>query len=289
MRPVSDLYGRHPGADIYVVGSGTSMRVFPVAFLEGKITIGLNMAWRGAPVRYGLTIAPHLNIPEFIEGESPRPDITWITRRGKARLVLPDDQFARADKRFYTFDIRRGQDSGSGDWVTDTGRELDYVRRPTGDMLYQWSSISQTAANLAANMGARNVILVGCDNCSLGGNHHGHQQHTKWLGEPAEMRYRQYYDGLVEVRAALRERGVSLMSLSPFLKLDDPELDFGRLCDELEQPELIPPGADLSEQDHPRHLRAAAPPAAPPRPRSRLVRRARSVGRRVVAKARSYR
>lgn len=261
MKPVSQLYGRHRGADIYVVGSGTSMRVFPEGFLDGRITIGLNMAWKSAPVLYGLTIGPHLNVPEFIEGETPRPEITWVTKRAKAFKVLTPEQFADADRRMYTFDIRQGADSGSGDWVSDSGRELDYVRRPTGDHLYQWSSISQTAANLAANLGARNVILVGCDNCSLAENHHGHQQHTKWLGKSPEDRYLEYYEGLAEVRAALRERGVNLLSLSPFLKLDDPERDFSRLCDELERPPLLT-GEDISDRDHPSRLagRGAPPP-----------------------------
>lgn len=272
MRPVSELYGRHPGADIYVVGTGTSMRVFPASLLEDKITIGLNMAWRNAPITYGITIAPHLNIPECMEGEAPHPEITWITKREKAKVKLTPEQFQRADASYFTFDIRHGKDSGSGDWVTDTGRELEYVRRPTGDLLYQWSSISQTAANLAANMGARNVILVGCDNCSLEGNHHAHQQHTKWLGEPPDVRYRQYYEGLAEVRAALRERGVNLVSLSPFLKLDEPAMDFHHLCDELERPELIEAGADMSEVDHPRHLAKAKPAAPAPAPS--LLRRA---------------
>jgi len=260
MRPVSELYGQHPGADIYVVGTGASVRVLPVSFLDGKVTIGLNMAWKNAPVTYGITIAPHLNIPEFMDGEEPRAEITWVTKRGKAKVKLTPEQFRWADQRFYTFDIRAGHDSGRGDWLTDTGRELEYVRRPTGDLLYQWSSISQTAANLAANMGARNVILVGCDNCALEGNHHAHPQHTKWLGEPPGVRYRQYYEGLAEVRAVLRERGVNLVSLSPFLKLDDPAMDFQRLCGELEQPEMIAPGADLSEVDHPRTLATAARP-----------------------------
>lgn len=266
MRPVSELYGRHPGADIYVVGTGTSMRVFPASLLDGKITIGLNMAWKNAPVTYGVTIAPHLNIPELMDGEAAHPEITWVTKREKAKVKLTPEQFAWADGRFYTFDIRHGHDSGSGDWVTDTGRELAYVRQPTGDLLYQWSSISQTAANLAANMGARNVILVGCDNCSLEGNHHAHQQHTKWLGEPPDVRYRQYYEGLAEVRAALRERGVNLVSLSPFLKLDEPAMDFHHLCEELERPELIESSADMSEVDHPRNIvqKPAAAPSPPP-------------------------
>jgi hypothetical protein len=49
----------------------------------------------------------------------------------------------------------------------------------------------------------------------------------------------QYYEGSVEVRAALRERGVNVVSLTPFMKLDAPELDFNRLCQELGQETTI--------------------------------------------------
>lgn len=287
MKPVSDLHGRHPDSDIYIIGTGASMRVFPVSCLMGKITIGLNMAWKVAPVTYGITIGPHLNIPEFMPGEEPHPAITWITKREKSGLVLSPEQFAHADEHFYGFEIRRGKGSQSGDWVSDTGRALEYVRQPTGDKLYQWSSISQTAANLAANMGARNVILVGCDNCALLDNHHSHEQHTKWLGESPDVRYNQYYEGLAEVREALRERGVNLVSLTPFVKLNDPALDFRNLCRELERPEYVGAGQDLSETDHPRRLQAQAAAPAPPRdPARRLVRRARALGHMAVERAR---
>lgn len=287
MKQVSKLYGRHAGDVIYVVGSGASMRVFPPDFLKGRVTIGLNQAWKVAPVRYGITIGPHLNVPEFMADEAPHPEITWITRRAKAEKVLTEEQFRHADKRFYTFEIRHGQARDTTDWVSDTGRELDYVRRVSGSRLYQWSSISQTAVNLAANMGARTVILVGCDNCSLADNHHGHQQHTKWLGKPADERYEQYYEGLAEVRSALRQRGVDLLSLTPFVKLDDPTRDFLQLCDELDRPLLLT-GQDISEQDHPRRLQGLpVPPAAPQPFTSTVLRRARTAGRRALSAVRA--
>lgn len=277
MQSVTELYGRHPGADIYVVGTGTSMRVFPRSFLEGRITIGLNMAWKVAPVTYGITIGPHLNIPEFIQGEQPRPEIVWITKGEKAAKILTPEQAAHADRHFYSFEIA-DREPTNGAWVHDAGRVLDYVRAPSGPKLYQWSSISQTAANLAANMGARNVIVVGCDNASLAGNHHTHVQHTKWVGDDPDERYRQYYEGLAEVRAALRDRGVTLVNLSPFLKLDDPEGDFLRLCRELDRPDLLA-GPDISDQDHPRrYFRSTGL-------RSSVARRVRGLGRDVLRRA----
>jgi SAM-dependent methyltransferase len=239
MRPVSELYGRHPGSDIYVVGTGSSVRVFPLSFLEGKITIGLNMAWKLAPVTYGVTIHPDLNVPEFMPGEAPRPEIIWITKRRKAKAVLKRTQFAQADRRFYSFEADGQPNTQPPHQPNDAGRILDWVRRPHGDYLYQWSSISQTAANLAANMGAKNVILVGCDNCALLENHHAHDQHTRWKGVDPQDRYRQYHEGLSEVRLALRERGVNLISMTPFLSLLDPEAEFRHLCAELDAPTFV--------------------------------------------------
>ncbi|HUF99352.1 MAG TPA: hypothetical protein VMM60_14580 [Ilumatobacter sp.] len=222
------------------------MRVFPTEFLVDRLTIGLNMAWRVAPLKYGITIGPHLNIPEFLDGELPHPEITWITKRAKAKQVLRPDQFAHADSSFYTFDMAGRPNRAPPNEPSDEGRVLDWVRRPTGDNLYQWSSISQTAVNLAANMGARNIILVGCDNSSLLDNHHAHVQHTKWVGAAPSYRYDQYYEGLVEVRSALRERGVNLLSLNPFVKLDNPSRDFSFLCDELSVPSLLS-GEDIPD------------------------------------------
>ncbi len=236
---VSELFGAHPGADIYVVGAGASLRVFPTSYLQDKITIGLNMAWRSAPTKYGVTIHPDLNVPEFMEGEQPHPDITWVTKYGKSKLVLTPEQLAYAEARFYFFESKAHKNTAAPWEPSDSGRILDWVRRPSGENLYQWSSISQTGVNLAANMGARTIILVGCDNGPILGNHHAHQQHTRWKGVDPAHRYRQYYEGLLEVRRALRERGVELISMTPFASLLEPEVDFRELCQELNRPELL--------------------------------------------------
>jgi len=252
MRPVTELYDRHRGSEIYVVGTGASMRVFPTGFLADKITIGLNMAWKVAPLTYGITIGPHLNVPEFL-GEQPHPEITWITKRAKARAVLTPEQFEYADRHFYAYESHGKPNTQPTDEPNDEGRVLDWIRQPTGVKLYQWSSISQTAVNLAANMGATTIVLVGCDNRSLVGNHHAHEQHTKWLGADPDRRYGQYFEGLAEVRSALRVRGVDLVSMSPFLRVGDADDEYSALCDELGEPRLLS-GDDISDVDHPSRL-----------------------------------
>jgi hypothetical protein len=233
MKKIQVLYGRHLGSDIYIVGTGTSLRAFPLGFLKDKITIGLNQSWKVIDTTYAITMMPKLNIPEFIEGEASHPGITWITKPSKVEGQCTPEEIAYAEEHFYGFE-NDGKASLTGlDEPSETGRVLDWVINPHPEKLYLWTSISQSAMNLAANMGARNIILVGCDNGALGGNHHAHNQHTMWKGESPDVRYMQYYQGVAEVRAALRKRGVNVVSMNPFLKIDAPELDFNRLCEEI--------------------------------------------------------
>lgn len=243
-KSVTELYGRHAGEDIYVVGTGASLRVFPVGFLDGKTTVGLNLAWKSVPVTYGITIHPKLNIPEFIPGEEDRPEIVWATKHIKMGDLDPD-QIRYGEERFYFF-RNEGRTNTETGGISNAGRFPEWVRAPHDDFLYLWTSIAQTGANFAANLGARNIIMVGCDNTALGGNYHATAQHTRWLGASPDTRYEQYYAGLAEVRAALRDRGVNLVSLSPTITLGTPDEDFRRLCRELGVPDAVRPGADIS-------------------------------------------
>jgi hypothetical protein len=262
MRRVSELYGRYPGSDIYVVGTGASMRVFPTRFLADKITIGLNMAWKLLPMKYCITIRPELNVPEFM-GEPPHPEITWIIKDYK--LTTPEQKryVAAHPDRFYHFETKGQPNPLPPDQPSIAGRIADWVRKPTGDFLYLWSSISQSGVNLAANMGAKNIFLVGCDNCALQGNHHAHQQHTFWKGADPRERYEQYELGLVEVRSALFDRGVNLLNLTPFVSLENPGRDFERLCRELRVPELIE-NVDITDRSAAGGTGSQAAPTAPP-------------------------
>lgn len=260
MADVSQLYGKHPGADIYVVGTGTSMRVFPMEFLADKITIGLNRAWQLLPVQYSISMVPHLNFPEFLS-EPDRENTVWITKHDKYESHASAEQLARAERDYYFFRTKGRTSYTLRDEPSEAGRVLDWVKQPTEDFLYLWTSISQTAVNLAANLGARNIILVGCDNAALAENHHAHVQHTLWKGVDPEVRYLQYYEGLAEIRAVLRTRGVNLLSMNSFLKLDDPEMDFRRICTELDKEQYVP-NEDIYRpatlrQDNVRFLRLA--------------------------------
>ena len=243
---VSELYNLHSGEDIYVIGTGASLRTFPLSLLHNKITIGLNMTWKTIATQYSITIHPDLSVPEFLPGEPPHPEMTWITKYSKARTLITPEQLQYAEANFYFFEMDGRPNTQPPDKPTDAGRMLEWVRQPTENKLYLWTSIAQAGVNLAANMGAKNIILVGCDNCALLGNNHAHKQHTRWRNATPDARYREYYEGLAEMRPVLRDRGVNLVSMTPFLSLESPEQDFERLCQELDQPAFIGSGADIS-------------------------------------------
>lgn len=248
---VSELFGRHQGEDIYILGTGTSARVFPMDFLKGKTIIGLNMAWKLFPVQYCLTTRPELNIPEFI-GEKTQAEVIWITKYEK--LVNQNQRYFvdQNAKRFYFFTTPKDNNKRHPDEPSEAGRILEWIDNTEGDYLYLWTSVSQTAVHLAANMGAKNVILVGCDNTSLMRNHHAHQQHTFWKKENPNIRYRQYYKGLAEVRTAVRKRAVNVVSLNPFLGIGYHNEDFTTLCKELDVPIFIE-NKDISHLENKKH------------------------------------
>jgi hypothetical protein len=246
MRSVVELYDRFPGSDIYILGTGTSVRVFPMSVLEGRLTIGLNMAWKLWPVQFCITQRPELNVPEF-RGEGERPEIHWVIKPDKLTSLEQERYVRQHEHRFFAYRTDGKKCDLPKDQPSQAGRMPQWVRQASGPYLYLWSSISQAAMNLAANMGAKNIFLVGCDNCSLDGNHHAHRQHTFWKGEDPDVRYKQYEDGCAEVRAALRERGVNVVSLTPFVGLRDVATDFRRLCEELSRPAYVH-NEDISPQ-----------------------------------------
>ena len=258
MQSIEMLYNKHLGQDIYILGTGASVRVFPLGMLQGRTVIGLNMAWKLWPVNFGITMRPELNIPEFM-GEGEHPDIQWITKPNKLTSPEQVEFVAQNADRFYAFRTDGKKCNLPKDQPSQAGRMLDWVRQPTGQFLYLWSSISQSAMNLAANMGAKNIFLIGCDNSALGGNHHAHAQHTFWKGEDPNVRYRQYEQGCHEVRLALGDRGVNDVSLTPFMSLSDADRQFMELCDELGCPRYIE-NPDITKQQSPASVNSGAKP-----------------------------
>lgn len=195
----------HTG-DIYIIGTGTSLRCMDLGYFKDKVTIGLNQAWRHLPTTYAVTVHPEL-LPDY-EAET-RNRTKWIVKKKPpmAHLELDDPQY----------------------YVFNTSYDLKTVVTRPADTLYLGEGVQTTAMDLAARLGTKNIILVGCDARRVGGNYHAHDQHVRWLGMKPDDQYALYRKRTAQTREALRSMGVSVMVLTPFIGVDAGEEDYGRL------------------------------------------------------------
>lgn len=196
---IYDLYNKHSGEDIYVVGTGPTLRMLPKGFFSNKIAIGLNQAYRTFDLTYAITVHPELlkGYKEFIK-EDKCKKTKWVVCSLKTPLKLKLN-----DAKYYVY-------NRNNDWKC-------FIKR-TEDSLFCGRGIQQTAIDLAGRMGAANIILVGVDMESLGGDHHGHNQHVRFQGISPEEVYKEYRTWTYKAKKLAREHhGISVLSLSPLL------------------------------------------------------------------------
>jgi hypothetical protein len=223
---IRDLYYRHRGQTIYILGTGPSLRVTPLEILQGAVTIGLNQAWRHHPCTYNLTVHPELLQDYEREAAGAKRQrgagpAVWLVKQKPPMASLTLD-----DPNYYVF---------------RTAPDLQTVTLQPDDTLYIGEGVQCTAMDLACRMGARAVVLVGCDACSLGGDFHGHDQHVRWLGQTPEAQYALYRKQTALVRKVLRGRGLPVYTLSPFVGVGHADEDYRRLCKEHKLPPLPRP------------------------------------------------
>jgi len=230
---ISGLYKKHIGSDIYVVGTGPTARLLPSDFFNSKICIGLNQAYKLFKLTYTITVHPELEV-EYRNLLSKQPKVTnktqWIVKR-KPPTVLPLDDATR-----YVF-------STSYSWDDFIGNKPD--------ILFLGRGVQQTAIDMAARMGARNIILVGVDMASMGGDHHSHDQHVQFHSVPADDVYREYRLWTYKARKLARSKAnINVLSLSPLLGCGGlvHEQDYSQYRSELGLSKLPEP-EDVSKYD----------------------------------------
>ena len=223
------LFNKHLGKDIYVVGTGPTARLIPDGFFKGKITIGLNQAYKIIEPTYSLTVHPELEVEyrELVKAKKVK-STTWVIKH-KAPTFLHLDDISR-----YVFNT-------STAWSEFIGLKPD--------TLFLGKGIQVTAIDLACRMGARSVILVGVDLGSVGGDHHGHDQHIQFHGLSASEVYREYRLWTYKARRLAREKaGVAVLSLSPLLGCggDVHQADYAQFRKELGL-SVLPKPKDISK------------------------------------------
>lgn len=220
---ISELWDKHQGKTIYILGTGPSVRCYGnlKKILDGQIVIGLNEAFKHYDCTYNLTIHPDLIPNNFEPGN-------WIIKpKGKYHYIETEDV------RFYVFQNNKD--------VYD----FSYLEKTTG-YLYVGRGIQTAAMVLAAQMGVSLIVMIGCDFAQLGPDHHSHQTHIEFHGLSPKEVYQEYYQNSSIVRSKLRDiYKTELVSLQPFLGLGHQDVDYRRLCCELEL-SCLPPVKDKS-------------------------------------------
>lgn len=235
---IQQLYNQHPDRTIYIIGTGPSLRCLPMSFFENQITIGLNKAWKHLRTSYAITVHPELvlewqqeNKAKGLRGVSPQ----WIIKKKPPMADLSLD-----DPHHYVF---------------GTDYSIKTITNRPKDTLYLGEGVQTTAMDMASRMGAKHIVLVGCDAGTIGGDFHAHDQHVKFLGMKPDDQFKLYRDTTAAVRAALRGFGVSVFSVSPFIGINAAEEDYARLTAELKLDKLPPPKDTSSYVRDPKTIR----------------------------------
>lgn len=202
MPKLDELYKKHIGQDIYIIGTGPSLSLFPKDFLSDKITIGLNQAYKLLSPTYLITIHPYL-IPLNLSKKT-----CYLTK------VKPSDESwsehvknGNVDK-FYLFHKNKNPLDFS---------YLSPAKRPKNG-LYVGCGIHTGGLHLAALMGAKTVFLIGCDFGSFGHNHHYYTGHIETHNYSAEEVYQEYWYYAIKVREELEKYyKLTVLSLSYIL------------------------------------------------------------------------
>lgn len=212
----------------YIVGTGASLRCMDLGWFRDKYVIGLNQAYKHVPCGISVTVHPELVLEYEKTATDPRPPrlpMKWVVKKKPPMAHLELD-----DPKYYVF---------------GTSYDVDAVRKRPKDTLFLGEGVQTTAMDLAARMGAKSIVLVGCDAKALGGDYHAHDQHVRWVGRKPEDQYKLYRDSTAEVRAVLRSVGVGVMTLSPFIGVDAGDEDYARLRRELNL-DPLPTPKDIS-------------------------------------------
>jgi hypothetical protein len=224
---VEILRNAEAGKDIYVVGSGKSIDYLPDSFWEGKIVIGVNTVPNRVPCQY--LVSHHYKILQpFID-------------RGKVKVITSEVEacifhctFAGWTRPTYWYEKL------SGDFYVYEHLNQGYVHinlsvfdRP--HTLITGGSIVTTALHFAYFLGAKNIVCVGVD----GGSLDGEMNYKDYENPTPALHMSNVSHQLEKMANAIRERGIPVMSINPFLNFCNEGHEFKAMPDLMKRPEIV--------------------------------------------------
>ena len=213
---VSDLYPENPlrGQDVYLIGTGPSLDVFPFEMLRGKVSVLLNDAQKHVPKWVGPVAFS--NSLAFLEG-CKRP-IQVV----KGRLKF-DPEPERIDNHcpwdhptYHVFSYRSRKHGDSVDHLDEAAMWLE----PDCYWNTYRGSVSIFAAQFAMLCGAKSIGLVGCDCRDFLGFHYAAEKKVK---RKVMHDYAAYVRGMQRMIQEGRKRGVPIVQVNPYVGIGTEE------------------------------------------------------------------
>ena len=223
---VSELYDEvEPGQSVYIIGTGPSMRVFPLDYLRGKTCILLNDAHMHldniGPIAFS-------NNKRFLRDCKLPIQIVKSRLKFDPHPERDDNHVPWNNPNLYCFSYRQREIKGIA-----TGDKWDHfdTKALWTEPDHYWNTpggnVSIFAIQFALLAGFSEIHLVGCDCIDLNGYAymkkqpgHGHKRRTR-------HDYDSYRKGTHRMIREARERfGVPIVQVNPFVGLGEVKSQF---------------------------------------------------------------
>jgi len=196
------------GETIWLLGSGATGRFISPRFFDDKVVVAVNYAGTNMGLRAFHSVTNHHDDAAFIAGQ--RPDLPVITSE---REMMPDGWVTNTPLphpnvlKVPTIEQPYGGYSTAEHWPSDCER---FTIGPTSAHL---------ALHWAVHLGAAHIVLVGVDCGEIDSQHHLPDYIGNLNGEPPHLHYPLWESCLRDIAGRLREDGISVHSLNPFVTL----------------------------------------------------------------------
>ena len=212
---IEPFKNRHYNEVMFILGSGASMEHYHECFfmMENAYSIGVNRIVKWFPCDYVIT-HHHEIIPE-IQGYNEHYCNFFVSRYHRCEIKgeVPN----HTGKDYYVYDHCN---QGFSDTDFSPLDDEDFQEGHPNHILTGGNTVIN-AIGLAVYMGAKNIVLVGCDGGSINCQTNLNGYHPDTTGEKIQQHGHSVRSLALnmEVRHRLSKLGVSLVSLSPFLDL----------------------------------------------------------------------
>ena len=211
LRELRDVFA---GQDIYIIGSGPTLNVFPLEYLQDKICLSLNDAYKAHPAVTPMALMHHQlyahsgkSIDEDYHDhlKGIRYPIVKATGRERVEEVDWDHPY------FYYFD-----------WSHDI-ENIWTQTKDTDQLIYMREGCSLHAAlQICWIAGASTIYTLGCDSRTLGGRHYaeydkGNFRDDEVLKRGMQRNYDAYVFGALIIQEFLKRKGIQVINLSPIV------------------------------------------------------------------------